>query len=145
MLWSFLNNHEEHPFEPVRNSEALGIFLHEFFHRCITTFNMHILLPQYVRNSLSIIDSLRNLVHHQNCQLFFSSLIIWSSSQIDEIKSSFVSVSTHTYSLLSNKSYFYSDWLAEDDIMEILIMSTWEKLQLVKNERVLVVTLARKK
>ena len=89
-----------------------------FVYRNITTFNTHTCITQYVSKILSSIDSLKLLVNHEHFQLSESSLGIWSSSYIDEIKSSFVSVSAHVFSLLNNKWYFDNDWLAEYHMME---------------------------
>ena len=61
------------------------------------------------------------------------------------MKSSFVSVSALVFSLLKNERNFEEDWHVVDDMTENLMISTKEKIQLVKNEDILEVTLARKK
>ena len=60
---------------------------------------------------------------------------MWSPSRIDEMKSSLVLVSALVFSLLKNEWNFEEDWLAEDDIIEISAISTWEKNQLVNNNK----------
>ena len=59
---------------------------------------------------------------------------MWISSQIEEMKSVF-SVSAHVFSLLK-KWRFEEYLLAEDNTIEDLMISTLEKFQPVKNERV---------
>ena len=69
---------------------------------------------------------------------------MWSSSQIYVIESIFVSISADAFSLLNNEWSFDNDWLAEAETMKNINISTWDKLQLVNNKRVLSVTLAGK-
>ena len=52
---------------------------------------------------------------------------MWSSSNIDEIKSSLVSVSALVFSLLKNELNVDEDWLVEDDMTETLMISTEEE------------------
>ena len=54
-------------------------------------------------------------------------------------------MSAHVFLLFKNELYFENYLLAEDDMMEILWCQLEKNLQLVKNERVLAVTLAIKK
>ena len=61
------------------------------------------------------------------------------------MKSSLVSVSSLVFSLLKNEWNVEEYWLAVENMMETVMISTWENFQLVKNEIVLEVTLARKK
>ena len=70
---------------------------------------------------------------------------MWSSSQIDEIKLSFVYFSAHLFSFLKNNKNLDNDWLVEEYMMENLMISNWEKLQPINNKIVLVVILAGKK
>ena len=67
-------------------------------------------------------------LYHKNCQIFSSSLWMWSPSQVDEIKSRSVSVSAHAFSLLNNEWKFDNDWLAEADLMKNIMISTWEEI-----------------
>ena len=61
------------------------------------------------------------------------------------MKSRFVSVSEHVFSLLNYEWYFDNDWLVEGDMMENLNISTWETFTTCKNEIFLAVTLTRNK
>ena len=54
---------------------------------------------------------------------------MWSSYQIDEMKSSLFSVSSPVFSFLKDE---WEYWLAEGEMMENLMISTWEISQLVK-------------
>ena len=51
------------------------------------------------------------------------------------MKSSLVSVSALVFYLLKNEWNVEEDWLVVDDMTETLMISTQEKIQLVKNER----------
>ena len=66
--------------------------------------------------------------------VFSSSLKMWSSSHIDEIKSSLVYVSTIVLYLLENEWNGEEDWLVIDDMMETLMIPTQERYQAVINE-----------
>ena len=46
---------------------------------------------------------------------------MWSWPQIYEIKSSFISVYAYVFLLLYKEWYFDNNWIAEDDMMEILL------------------------
>ena len=111
----------------------------------IKTFNVHNLLSQYISKILSSIDYLKTLITPFALSVFSSSLQIRSSSHIDKMKSSLVSVSALVFSLLKNEWNSEEDWLVVEDMTETLMISTEEKIQLVKNERFLDVLLARKK
>ena len=60
------------------------------------------------------------------------------------MKSSLVSVSALVFSLLKNEWNAEEDWLDLDDTTENLMISTEEKIQLVRKEMVLEVMLTRK-
>ena len=121
MIWYFLNNHEEHPSKPACNAEALGILLYSIFHRNITSWIWIPFFPSTWARYLLPLIPWNVLVNHKHCQLFSSSLRMQSSSQIDEVKSSFVSAYAHVFSLLNSKLYFENYWPAENDMMENLL------------------------
>ena len=61
------------------------------------------------------------------------------------MKSILISVTAHVFSLFKKEWKFKEDWMAEDDMMESLMISIWGKFQLVINERVSSVKLTIKK
>ena len=125
--------------------KLLVSFYVTFLLRRITNCNIHNFFNIIWARALVAFITWNNFVHHNHCQFFPFSLIMWSLSQIYEIKPSLVSVFTLVFSLLKNRWNFEEYWLVEYDMMGNLMISTWENFQLVKNERVLEVTLARKK
>ena len=61
---------------------------------------------------------------------------MWSLSHIDEMESSLVLASALLFSLLKNEWNVEEDWLVVDNMTETLMISSQQKIQLVKNERV---------
>ena len=101
-----------------------------FFFKEYNIFKLHTLLPQYVRKIISIFDSLETCITPYALPVFPSSLRMWWSSRIDEIKSSLVSISALVFSSLKKEWNFEEDWLVVDYMMETLIISTQEIFKL---------------